>query len=161
LFELLIAVFIASIIFMALFMMMSSGRANWHRTDTQIALQQELRKAMRQITEDLRQSGISRVSVPADSANYSNISFAVAEGATTGAIIWSPNEIDYSLSGGQIIRTYNTDMRVIANNITSMVFRRFPATYTIVRINLTSQKRSVTGQLINASVGSAVTLRND
>ncbi|MBI5873879.1 MAG: prepilin-type N-terminal cleavage/methylation domain-containing protein [Candidatus Omnitrophica bacterium] len=159
--EVLVVVFLASIIFSALFMVMSSGRTTWYSADTQISLQQEMRKAMRQIADDMRQSGISQISIPADSTTYSSISFNVSEGAgASGVINWSSSPINFSLSGGQIIRTDGSTTRVLANNITSLGFTRQFTSPKVVRTNITAQKTSAFGGVLNATLDSAVALRN-
>lgn len=159
--EVMVSVFIFFIVLEGLFLVMTIGRRSWYVADTEIALQQELRKAMRQITTDLYHSGANQVSIPANSTIYNTISFNVSQGATSsGAINWSSSPIDYSLSSGQIIRTEDGQMRVIANNITAFNLWRKAASADIVRINMTAQKTTIPGQLINASLDSAVLLRN-
>ncbi|HAJ57807.1 MAG TPA: hypothetical protein DCL35_08640 [Candidatus Omnitrophica bacterium] len=159
--EVLVVVLLSSVIFSALFMVMSSGRTTWYEAETQIALQQELRKAMRQITDDMRQSGMSQISIPADSVAYSSISFNVSEGAGgSGSIDWSPIPINMSLSGGQIIRADGSTTRVLANNITALGFVRLFTSPKIVRINMTAQKTSTFGRVLNATLDSAIALRN-
>lgn len=159
--EVLVVVLLASVVFSALFMVMSSGRTSWYSADTQIALQEELRKAMRQISDDLRQSGVSQISIPADGTSYSAVSFNVSEGAGgSGAITWSGDAVNYTLSSGQIIRAYGAETRVIANNITNLSFLRQVASSKVVRINVTAERSTVFGSVLNASLDSAVALRN-
>ncbi len=159
--EVLIVSFLASIIISAIFMVMSSGRTSWYDADSQISLQQELRKAMRQITEDLRQSGTSQISLPSDGNSYSNVSFYVSTGIDgSGMIEWSTDPINISLSGGQAIRDDGSTTRVLANNITSLGFTRQIIAYKVVNINITAQKTSTFGRVYNASLESAISLRN-
>lgn len=161
LFEVLVVVLLASVVFAGLFLVMSSGRTTWYSADTRIALQEELRKAMRQISDDLRSSGATQISIPADGAAYSSVSFNISEGAFgAGAVNWSTDAINYSLSSGQIIRARGADNRVIANNITNLIFVRQVASSRVVRINVTASKSTVFGGVLNASLDSAVALRN-
>jgi type II secretory pathway pseudopilin PulG len=159
--ELMIAALIVTVIFAALLMVMSVGRRSWNTADTEISLQQDLRKAMRQIKTDLLCTGESQLSFPADGANYTSINFLVAEGAGgTGGINWSANPVAYSLGGGQIIRTQGAASRVVANNISMMTFWRLPSSSSIVRVNLTAMRTCAYGRSLNASLDSAVSVRN-
>ena len=159
--ELMVVLLLITVIGAALFTVLSTGRTSWYSADTQISLQQELRKAMRQVTDDLRQSSGSQISFPADGNAYNSISFFVAEGILgSGAINWSADAINYTLTDGQIMREQGTDSRVLANNVTAMNFVRQPASSNIVRINLSAQKETPFRNVLNASVNSAVLLRN-
>lgn len=158
--ELMIVAALVAIIGAALFMAMSAGRTSWYEADTQIALQQELRKAMGQVTVDLMQSSKTQVSIPADGAIYGSIVFNISQGVfSNGTINWG-TPVSYALIGGQINRTQGGVSRILANNITRMDFRRQVLSSNIVRINLTVQKSTVFNRLLNASLESAVSLRN-
>ncbi|MFH1691622.1 MAG: hypothetical protein ABIC68_03490 [Candidatus Omnitrophota bacterium] len=159
--EIMVSVFIFFIVLEGLFLVMTIGRRSWYTADTGIALQQELRKAMGQITTDLYHSGTNQVSLPANSSVYNSISFNVSQGITVaGAINWSSSPITYNLTAGQIIRNEGGQVRVVANNISVFDLWRQAASSDIVRINMTAQKTTVSGQIMNASLDSAVLLRN-
>ncbi len=50
--------------------------------------------------------------------------------------------------------------RIIANNITVLTFTRYGNLTKVVRINMTTQKSTVSGRLLNASLVSEANLRN-
>ena len=77
--EIMIVVFIVSVIGAALFMSLSSGRKTWASADTQISLQQDLRKAMSQITLEIRDSGESQFSCLATGTPCTSVSFNVSQ----------------------------------------------------------------------------------
>lgn len=159
--EVMVVIFISTVVISALMMVMSTGRRTWYLGDAQVAVQQELRKAMTQMADDLRSSGESKVLLPADGNTYGSISFSVAQGITGGGLInWSSDSISYGLSSGQVIRTFGAGTRVIANNITQLTFARNAASPKVVRINLTATKATPFSQTLNASVYSAISLRN-
>lgn len=158
--EMMIVLAIVAVIGAALFMTMSTGRTSWYEADTQIALQEELRKAMRQITEDLVQSSKNQVSIPADGVVYSSMTLNISQGVfSNGTINWG-TPVSYALIGGQINRSQGSDSRILANNITQMDFKRQVLSSNIVRINLTARKSTQWNRLLNASLESGVSLRN-
>lgn len=59
--EILIAVFIFSLMAGGFFIILSSGQSVWHTTDVAVSLQQNLRQAMQRVTRELHESGFSQV----------------------------------------------------------------------------------------------------
>ena len=162
--EIMLVLVIVIMIGSALTMSMSSGRKTWASADTQISIQQDLRQAMMQITKDLRDSGEHHISCPPDGNPCTSVSFNVPEGFSvgneTGSIVWS-DDITYSISSGQIIRHNGTDTLVLANNVTAMTFVRDPTIPSrMVKITLSAQRETIFGNLLNATLVSAVQLRN-
>ncbi len=159
--ETMVVALIISVIIGALFQVLSTGRVSWSSADTQITLQQDLRRASEEIAGDLHKSGITRVSCPADGVTYTAISFNTSQGAlSTGVVNWSSVPINYSLSGGQIIRDEGAESRVVANNITSLGFTRGATTPEIVTVSLTAQRSNPYGRTFNASLNTTALLRN-
>lgn len=160
--ELMVVLLIVTVLGVALVATMSSGRTSWHEADTRISIQEELRRAIRQMIDDLSQSSVNKINISADNGNYSSLSFNVSTGVNnaTGAIVWSSDPITYSLSGGQILRVQGSDTRVLANNISALNFVRYANSTKIVRLNLTAQKTTPYGRLLNASMSAAVYMRN-
>jgi len=115
---------------------------------------------MAQIVMELRDSGTSQVSCPDDGSLCLYMTFSVSQGINnvTGFIDWS-GPISYTLSSGQIIRSEGADSRVLANNITTMTFKRNESPR-IVWINLETSRETTYGQTLSASLDSAVQLRN-
>lgn len=159
--ETMVVTLIISVIIGALFQVLSTGRVSWSSADTQITLQQDLRRAAEEIAGDLRKSATTRVSCPADGATYDSVAFNISRGAlSTGVINWSGTAVNYSLSGNQVIRTFETENRVVANNITSLGFTRASGTPEIVTVSLTAQRSNQYGRTFNASLNTTALLRN-
>ncbi|MBU3933383.1 MAG: prepilin-type N-terminal cleavage/methylation domain-containing protein [Candidatus Omnitrophica bacterium] len=62
--ELMVVIFIFSIIMAATFGVLSTGRQSWHTGSTQVELQQETRRAMDRMVRELRESGSTHISIP-------------------------------------------------------------------------------------------------
>jgi prepilin-type N-terminal cleavage/methylation domain-containing protein len=158
--ELMIVLLLLSTVVMGLSSSMSSGRKAFYVADAQISIQDELQKAMRQITFDLRQSSPNKISLPADGIAYSNISFNVSTGVSGLVINWSAAPVNYTLLNGQIVRDDGTETRIVANNVTTLTFTRLASASSIVKINLSVQKSTPFGNIFNSSLDTAVNLRN-
>ncbi|MGE5279580.1 MAG: prepilin-type N-terminal cleavage/methylation domain-containing protein [Deltaproteobacteria bacterium] len=158
--ELMVVVLLTSVVMSALFMVMSSGRSAWFEADTQVAVQQELRKAMREMTRELSMSGASQVSVADDSSIDTSISFNISNGSTAGGGINWIGPINYSVSAGQLLRINGSDTRVLANNVSSLAFLRASSPSRLLHINATVAKNTVGGRTINVTHEAAVFLRN-
>ena len=158
--ELMIVLLLCSIISAGLIMSMTSGRKSMYLADAQISIQGNLRNAMKQILDDLRQSSHSQISFPADGNAYTNISFNISQGVSGSTISWSPNPITYALTAGQIIRNDGVQATVLANNVTAMSFMRQTSATNIINVNLSVRKGTPLGDILNASLSSAINLRN-
>jgi prepilin-type N-terminal cleavage/methylation domain-containing protein len=160
--EVLVSLVLVLFMFAALFMVLSTGRTAMSQADTQIALQQEIRKAVSEMTREISSSGASQVSCPANGTNCSSLAFNVSQGAlSTGAINWSTAMINYSLSSGQILRAQSGNTsRILANNISSLTFRRLAATSRILRINITASKTTAYNRPFSTTWDADVYLRN-
>ena len=159
--EAMVVLLISTVIIAALFMTMTSGRSSWSTADTEISLQQDLRKAIVTMGQELRDSGNAHISCLANGTPQSSISFNVSQGVDgTGNMIWSTIPVNYSVISGQLVRTENGNSEILANNITSLAFVRTASAVNIVRINLTAQRTTQFSRLINASSNTAVMLRN-
>ncbi|MFA5038505.1 MAG: prepilin-type N-terminal cleavage/methylation domain-containing protein [Candidatus Omnitrophota bacterium] len=157
----LVVFFISTIVMGALLMMLSSGRRTWYSVDAQITLQQELRKALGQMLTDLPQSSEIQISCPSSGTLCPSLSFNVSRGVLSGgAVNWSANPINYSLSSGQILRTEGASVRVLANHIANMTFQRQAGLSRVVQINLTAQKQDQFNRTLTESLSTSVMLRN-
>lgn len=164
--ELMIVMLIFSIILGAMFAVMNMGKASWHSGDTQIQVQQEARKGMDRIVKELRQTGTSTIiGVPADGNLYNTITFRIPDEDgidANGNIEWG-NQIAYSLgglNGQQLLRTEGEGLEVLANRVVNLQFRRQATTPNIVEITLQSQKTTIPGHLISATLNSQIRARN-
>lgn len=162
--EIIITLFILLLLIGAILTVLTTGRISWQIGDVRIELQQELRKGMDWITEELRQGGSSTISdVPADGSWYDTITFRKPEGVIDGNIVWEDEEIQYllgGLNGRQLLRKVGDEERVLANNILSFQVRRKPLTPDIVEIALQSEKRTIRGHLIELDLNFQLKLRN-
>lgn len=159
--EVLVVILIVGVVGSACFISMMAGRSSWMSADTEISIQQELRKAVSQISSDVRQSGVLKVNITANSVPYDAISMYLCEGAgSSGALNWSASPVAYTLSSGQIVRTNGSDTRIVANNVTNLTFTRETTSSDIVRIAVSVQKGNSMNRVLNASLESSVKLRN-
>lgn len=166
--EVMVTILIFSLIFAAVFMLLTGGEASWYTGDVQIELNQEIRKALLTVNKELRQTASSVISdVPADGDYYTSITFRIPEDidgdgdviSAIGTIEWSDN-INYSLNANnQIIRSVSgTPQAVLANNISELTFTR--PNPRVVQIYIKARKSTLTGRNLEAEITSSLKLRN-
>jgi len=164
--EALVTVLIFSVIIGAIHATLQVGDSSWNVNSVNIALQQELRKAMDWMKDDLRQSGPTAITMdfPADGVWYDTITFQISNGVSGGGIVWSTDTIQFLRDAGglnQLQRVEGSTTRVLATNITSLQFRRLTASPNIVDVALQAQKvTSKTGGTVTSSLNFKVKLRN-
>ena len=160
--EVLMAVFIFSLLSSACYTIMASGSTNWQVNRVRIELQQELKKGQNWMINELRQSGSSVITnVPADGVSYTTITFRTSTGASGGSATWSSNTIQFLLSGTQLQRVSSGVTKVLALNISSLQFRRDASTSNLVEVALQAQKKAPGSKTITASLSFKVQLRNN
>jgi type II secretory pathway component PulJ len=156
------AVFIFSILSGACFTIMASSSSSFQVNRVKVELQQELRKAQNWMINDLRQTGSSVITnVPADGTSYSTITFRTSTGASGGAATWSTDTVQFALSGTQLQRTSGATTRVLAQNISSLSFKRDVSTSNLVEVTVGAQKKAPGSKTLTASVTFKVELRNN
>ena len=162
--ESLMTILIYAFISAACFTALTYGSQSWRVNSVKVELQQELRKAMDWITEDLRQAGPSSITnVPADGTWYNTITFKICNGASGGNISWAAQNTQYSKGGtgsAQLLRTTGAQSQVIAQDIQSLQFRRTTTAGNIVNVALTVQKNTIGGRLLTLTSNFQVKLRN-
>ena len=162
--EAIVTIAIFSMIFGACLQVLLAGTDSWQTSDVKVRLQQDLRKGMEKIKDDISQSGASVITnVPADGTTFHTITFKKATGISSGSITWDANTVNYVKGGTgstQLLRTYNGSSRVVANNISSVDFRRVSASSNIVQVTLNGQLNSVRGHTLTDSLSFNVQLRN-
>jgi hypothetical protein len=164
-----VTLLIFSIIFAALFRVLSAGRTTWYLGDVEVELSQEIRRALIPMEKELRQSGSSVVSgVPSDGNYYTSITFKIPEDIDgdgdvvtgTGGIEWS-NAITYLRnSSNQIIRSTTSGATVLANHISSLQFKRTLGEADLIWIYITAQKTTTNNRTIQVTINSEVKMRN-
>ena len=156
------------------------GDASWQTNNVQVQLQQELRKAMEWMKDDLRQTGSAAImNVPVNVAPdiaaypdpttdpaynwYTAITFQKAAGTAGGVIAWNANATQFVLNATNLQRIEGAQTRTIATNIQTLQFRRLNATPDILEVALLAQRRTYGGAkgiTISSTLDFKVQLRN-
>lgn len=164
--EVIIVVFLFSIIPLAIFSALASAKTSWQSSCSQLNVQQEARRGIRAMSRELRQAQLSTIAgVPPDGLSYNSITFRIPVAIGESGTTWSSN-IQYSLGGidsSQLLRTQNGGQRVMANNISALTFSRNAMTPETIDISITSQKNTFSGFSIsrsNITLDSEVEVRN-
>jgi prepilin-type N-terminal cleavage/methylation domain-containing protein len=161
--EVMVTVVIFSFVLGAIYTVLNTGEAAWETNKTRIELQQETRKAMDWMINDLRQAGNSSiVDVPADGlTTHHQITFKTPSTVTNGTIQWNASSIVFALNGTNLRRTLGAGTpKIIAQNISSVTFRRQATSSNIVEITITSQKTSAKGLVVQYPFSFNVRIRN-
>jgi prepilin-type N-terminal cleavage/methylation domain-containing protein len=161
--EVMVTIFIASIVIAGLYTILLMGEQSWDVNSVNIRLTQESRKAFDWMEYDLRQSGTSPsyIDVDTDGTWYTSIEFSVPEGVVGGGIVWVADTIRFSLNGEQLIRTEGANSKVVAQNISALKFRRFSANPHILEIEITVSDETARGDLIELEKDYKIQLRNN
>jgi prepilin-type N-terminal cleavage/methylation domain-containing protein len=146
--EVMTTVVIFSFILGICYTLLISGSDSWETNSTRVELQQELRKAMDWVSQDLRQAGsVSITDVPANGATYTSITFRKSAGVSGGNLVWDANTTRYFLGGTggtQLLRQVGSQAAtVIAQNIQSVQFSRQASTANVVSVSLQTQKTTL------------------
>lgn len=164
--EVLVAVFLFSIISAAIFSVLSTGRKSFDSEESQIGVQQAARNGLDSMIKELRQAGVSTITgVPADGANYTSITFQIPVSIAAAGITWSSN-VQYmigGLNGRQLLRIQSGNQKVLANNISALAFTRSAANPNVVNLSITAQKNTFPGFTARQSIitiTSSVKFRN-
>lgn len=138
--ELMIVMLIFSILLGATYSVLSMSRASFQTGDIQLAVQQEARKAIDKVVKEVRES--------------SSVDLANAYPFT----IWG-EKIKYEVTNNQLLREVEGQLpSVLANDVSSIQFSLFGGD--IVYITLVTQKNTVFGRSLSATLNSQITLRN-
>lgn len=164
--EIIIAVFLFSIISAAIFSVLATARNSLSAGESQISVQQACRNGLDAMIKELRQTSASTIpDVPSDGTSYSAITFQIPASLSATGITWS-SSIRYSLgglNGKQLIRTQSGSQRILGNNISAVSFNRSAANPNVVNISITAQKNTFPGFTARQSTitfNSQVRIRN-
>lgn len=167
--EMMISVFIFTIITGATFIVLDTGRNSWQIGDAEVRVQDEVRRGLYAMMRELRQTKSSLISgVPADGGDYSSIIFRKPTGVSSGETDWS-GQIQYDIdtsdanSDGltdQLVRTSGGTTTVLANNITQLKFRRTASATNLLWVELTAQAQTPAGRTISDTSEIQVVFRN-
>ena len=95
--EVLVTVSIFAVLAGAINTVLLIGESSWQTNSVQLELQQELRKAMDWMKDDLRQTGPAAISdgpVSANDTDYASITFQKATGISGSSIEWGGGDSD-------------------------------------------------------------------
>ena len=162
--EALITVLLFTMLFGAAVAVLLSGSDSWQVNSVMAELQQERRKAVEWMKEDLLQGGYSTITnVPADGVWYTTITFNTSAGVSGGNITWSTNTVRFLLGGSgstELQKVSGSTTKVIAEDIHTLQFRRQSTTPSVVEVSLTAQKNTLKGATLSATTTFKVKMRN-
>ena len=162
--EALVTVLLFTLLFGVAVAILLSSSDSWQLNSVQAELIQERRKAVEWMKLDLQQGGYTTITdVPADGNWYNTITFYTATGVSGGNVTWSADTVNFSSSGAplyQLRKTSGAAVKVIANNIQTLQFRRLAAAPNIVYVSITAQKNTLKGQALTATTSFEVKMRN-
>jgi len=161
--EALVSVAIFSFMSLALFSILLVGQKSWSMNSTKIQLQQELRKSMETMINDLRQAGNASITnVPADDNWYTTITFQVPSTVTSGSIVWDSNTIQYVLggTGGDLLQRIQGTTRTVSQGISVLGFRRLSTASNILEVNIVALGTPPNGEQMDITLNFDVELRN-
>ena len=163
--ETLVTVLLYVMIAAACYTALIAGNSSWQLTSTMVELQQEFRKAMDFMTDDLRQAGSASITnVPADGVWYNTITFKKCNGVAGGNISWAGNTVQYVLGTGaganRLLHKSGGQDKVIAQDIQTLQIRRSLSTPNLVEVSLLAQKNTSGGKLLSFNSNFSVRLRN-
>ncbi|OGX36328.1 MAG: hypothetical protein A3C36_03035 [Omnitrophica WOR_2 bacterium RIFCSPHIGHO2_02_FULL_52_10] len=163
--EALVTIVIFAFIAGGVYATMVAGDSSWNLNSIQIELQQELRKAMNRMIDDLQQSGRSAITdVPADGTWYDEITFYKTNGVSGTTISWNSDTTQFLLggaSGDQLQKVEGSTTTVVAQNISSLQIRRLSTASGIVEVSLEAEKDGLKGGgTVSDSLDFKVNLRN-
>ena len=165
--EITVVIFLFSIVLAALFSVLATARVSSGSGGSNVTVQQEARKGLNAMVKELRQASLVTISgVPADGIDYNSITFNIPTAITASGTTWSSN-IQYvkgGLENSQLIRVQDGNQRVIANNISSLLFNRNTSAPDVLNVAISVQKNTFPGfSAIQStiSLNSEVKIRND
>ncbi|MBI5415989.1 MAG: prepilin-type N-terminal cleavage/methylation domain-containing protein [Candidatus Omnitrophica bacterium] len=155
--EVLVTVVLLSFIMGICYALLISGSDSWEINNVRVGLQQELRKGVDWITQDLRQAGSASITdVPADGTVHTSITFYKCAGASGGNLVWDSNTTRYFLSGSggnQLQRQVGSQTAsVIAQNVQSLQFSRSSTSPGVVNVTVQAQKAPPRGKNLSGNV---------
>ncbi|RKY26689.1 MAG: hypothetical protein DRP61_05585 [Candidatus Omnitrophota bacterium] len=148
--EILVAIFILSLIIICATSILYLGDLNWRRDSILLELQQKARIAMDRMSRELRQAQGSSITI---SNEGKNISFSIPD------LLGGAYDINYYLdiNSNQIIREYPAGTtQILGNNISSLNFSLSGDTLTITL----QASKSLRGNPLSLSLKEKIKLRN-
>lgn len=176
--EILVVMAIFGILSVGISMVIFSSQRSFSTGSGQVVLTSELRRALDQMSREIVESKPSEIQRPAANGAWdTQLIFRVPQDANgDGSVLdangeiaeWS-NWITYQGDrANQVSRMVpnppgpgpRTTVTILASRITTVQFRRQPATADVVEIQLTASTITELGQVMSRSMGTRVKLRN-
>ena len=145
--ELMAVVTIFTLIFGAMFGVLTMGRKSWQIGRIQVEVQQQARIAMEAMLRELR---------GASSVDQSTFFGGVSENIIR--FILGGETIEYALNATQLQRTAGETSTIVANDIEAVEFNLLGGD--VVHVNLKARRASALGGRVGISLNSQVALRN-
>ncbi len=146
--EIIVVIFLFSIMLAAIFTVLATARNSWKSGGSRLGVQQEARRGLNSLAKELRQARLSTITgVPNDGTTYSSINFQIPDSISAGGTTWS-TIIQYSIGGlnnTQLLRTQDGNQRVLTNNVSSLGFSRSASMPDVLNISITVQKNTFPG----------------
>ena len=164
--ELMVTIPILSLIILALYLVFNTGQYSYRTENARMELNQELRRTMDWMMQDLPEGGLSTLStteIPADGQPHSSITFKTATGVSSGETQWSTNTIQYLLNpsdNSQLIRRSGGVDKIIASNVTSFSVTRQASSPRVIEVSLTVSQKVIGNRNQTQTLNFQIDLRN-
>lgn len=175
--ELIVSIAIFAMVALGLIIVLNYTRGSIEIFQTTSSLEEEIQNALNVMTNELRQTRAAKITagpVNADGLWYNSISFAIPYDIdsdadiinATGAMEWSDQNpqnwtVSYAFSGTQLRRTAGDNRNpILANNITSVSFRRQIATPGLIDVSVSGQMTTYLNRTVQISITDSVEMRN-
>ncbi len=162
--EALLTALLFSLLLGACLVLFLASSDSWQTNSVRVELQQELRKAVDWMRQDLLVAGASTITnVPADGTWDNTISFRTATGVSNGAVVWSGSTIQFQRGGTgslDLQRVSGAQTKVLAKNISTLQFRRLAASPQLLEVNVIASKTTLKGRSLSNTISFKVALRN-
>jgi prepilin-type N-terminal cleavage/methylation domain-containing protein len=165
--ELVVVLFIFSVVSIAATSAFDMGQAETNETRIQLALQETLREGVQRMALELRESAFNQVNIDTRSVPNS-VTFQIpAAISNSGQITWS-SPVRYQVGGATGRQLLRRDLStgqttVLANDVVDLILRRLvPAQDGTDGVNITLQARrtSAKGRVLDITRGHRVSFRN-
>ncbi len=165
--EALVSTTILLILVLVGFSMLDIGKGAWFTGSQESDLSEDLNRAMLVMGKELKNTRPSQISLGAGSTS-SSLTFRLPQDNNSdgtnldasGSVEWS-TPIVYALNGSrQITRTYAGQSRILANNVSSLLFSRSATELNLLNIDVTVSKSSQIGRTLQQSAQITIKMRN-
>lgn len=166
--ELMVVLFIFSVVSIAAASAFDMGQAETNETRIQLALQETLREGLQRMALELRESAFNRVNIDTRTVPNS-VTFQIPAAITnSGQITWS-SPVRYQVGGATGRQLLRRDLAtgqttVLANDIVDLILSwqvAAPSGTTLgINIRLQAQRASAKGRVLDITRGHTVSFRN-